>query len=52
MAMVGTAQQNQPEIAALFLNGKQGLFFCLCCTGDLTPLSHVPARNKTDSLSS
>jgi len=46
MALVGTAKLNNPESAALFMNGKQSLFFYLCCTSDLTPLSYIPARNK------
>ena len=29
------------------VNGKQRVFFCLCCTSNLTPLSCVPARNRT-----
>ena len=47
MALVGTVELNKPESTALFVNGKQSLLFYLCCTGDLTPLSYVPARNKT-----
>ena len=45
--LVGTVKQNKPESAALFMKGKQSLFFYLCCTSDLTPLPHVPASNKT-----
>jgi enoyl reductase-like protein len=47
MTMVGTVNMNKPESAAPFLNGKQILFFYFCCTSDLTPLSYIPARNKT-----
>jgi hypothetical protein len=47
MAVVGTAELNKPESAALFVEGKHSLFFHLCCTSDLTPLLYIPARNKT-----
>jgi hypothetical protein len=47
MTPVGTVKLNKPETAALFLNGKQSLFLYLSCTGDVTPLSYVLARNKT-----
>jgi hypothetical protein len=47
MTLVGTVKLNKPQSAALFLNGKQSVFFYLCCTSDLTTLSYVPARNKT-----
>jgi hypothetical protein len=47
MTLIGTVKQNKPESAELFLDGKQSLFFYHCCTSDLTPLSHIPARNKT-----
>jgi hypothetical protein len=29
------------------VNGKQCVFFYLCCTSNLAPLPHVPARNRT-----
>jgi len=29
------------------VNGKQCVFFWLCCTSNLTPLPYVPARNRT-----
>ena len=47
MAVVSTVNLNKPERAALFLNEKQSLSFCLCCISDLTLLSYVPVRNKT-----
>jgi hypothetical protein len=50
MTLISTVKQNKPQSAALFMDGKQSLFFYLCCTIDLTPLSYVPARNKTDIL--
>jgi len=45
--LVGTVNQNKPESATLLMNGKRSLFFYLCCTSDVTPLSYIPARNKT-----
>ena len=47
MTLVGTVKLNKTETAALFLNGKWSLFLYLSCTSDQTPLSYVPARNKT-----
>jgi enoyl reductase-like protein len=47
MTLVGNVHLNRPESAAVFVNGKQSLFFYHCCTSDLKQLSHVPARNKT-----
>jgi len=46
MIRVGTVKQNKPESAAVFLNGKQNVFY-LRCTSYLTPLPYVPARNRT-----
>jgi hypothetical protein len=39
MTRVGTVKLKKPESAAVFMNRKQSLFFYLCCTIDLTPLS-------------
>ena len=50
MTLVRTVKVNKSETAALFLNGKERLFLHLSCTSYLTPLSYVPARNKTAIL--
>jgi len=48
MTLVGTLRKNKPEIAALFLNGKQreGYLSIFGFTSNLTLVWHVPARNK------
>jgi hypothetical protein len=48
MTLVGTIRKNQPEIAALFLNGKQREVYLsiLGFTCNLTLVLHVPARNR------
>ena len=46
LTLPGSVQHNKPESVALFLNGRRSLFFHLCCTRDLAPLSYVTDRNK------